>query len=112
LNIKIASQNQRIKNLSGGNQQKVIISRWLLVGSKILILDEPTRGIDVNAKLEIHQLLRALTEKGLSILLISSEMEEVLSLSDRILVMHEGHAKGLVNAKDSTQESLLQIALS
>ena len=112
LNIKVSSQSQKIKNLSGGNQQKVIIARWLLAGSKILILDEPTRGIDVNAKEEIHQLLRTLTENGLSILLISSEMEEVLNVSDRIVVMHEGKGKGIVKAKESTQESLLQLALS
>ncbi|MFA7109751.1 MAG: sugar ABC transporter ATP-binding protein [Sphaerochaetaceae bacterium] len=112
LGIKVSSTKQRIKNLSGGNQQKVIIARCLLSNCKILILDEPTRGIDVNGKQEIHDLLRFLTTKGYSIIVISSEMEEVLDLSDRILIMHEGIKKGEVLSKQATQEKIMQIALT
>ena len=110
--IKIGSAEDPITSLSGGNQQKVILSRWLMRGCKVLILDEPTRGIDVNAKLEIQNVLRGLCDQGLSIIYISSELLEVLEVSDRILVMHEGHIKGVQRADQATQESLLQLAMS
>jgi len=110
--IKIGSQKDRITSLSGGNQQKAIIGRWLMKNSNILIMDEPTRGIDVNAKFEIQRELRRLTEKGLSIIFISSEIEEVMDVSDRIMVMHEGAMKGIVNAADTSPERLLQLAMS
>nr|WP_321454969.1 sugar ABC transporter ATP-binding protein [uncultured Cohaesibacter sp.] len=110
--IKIGQTSDLITSLSGGNQQKVILARWLMGESRILILDEPTRGIDVNAKLEIQTLLRELADEGLSIVYISSELQEVLDVSDRILVMHEGHAKGTVRANEATQESLLALAMS
>ncbi|WP_319528827.1 sugar ABC transporter ATP-binding protein [uncultured Cohaesibacter sp.] len=110
--IKIGETSDLITSLSGGNQQKVILARWLMGESRILILDEPTRGIDVNAKLEIQTLLRELADEGLSIVYISSELQEVLDVSDRILVMHEGHAKGTVRATEATQESLLALAMS
>ena len=87
--IKTASRETLIKNLSGGNQQKVIVARWMAKGIKMLILDEPTRGIDVNAKGEIHQLIRDLADNGISVVVISSEMEEVMALSDRIMVVHQ-----------------------
>jgi ribose transport system ATP-binding protein len=113
LRIKIGSPRDPITSLSGGNQQKVIIGRWLMKNSRILIMDEPTRGIDVNAKAEIQKELRRFTDDaGLSIIFISSELEEVLDVSDRILVMHEGRIKGVRNAQDATQESLLQLAMS
>ncbi len=112
LAIRSTSQDQRIAELSGGNQQKVILGRWLLTGCKILILDEPTRGIDVNAKFEIYALLRRLADAGMAILAISSEMEEVLALSDRILVLHEGRLKGDVAAIEANQETLLTLAIS
>jgi ABC-type sugar transport system ATPase subunit len=110
LKIKVRSQDEKIANLSGGNQQKVIFSRCLLSGSRILILDEPTRGIDVNAKAEIHDLLRKLAISGISIIVISSELEEILSLSDRIIVMNEGEIKGELPASSASQEDILKLA--
>ena len=112
IRIKLASGEDPITSLSGGNQQKVILARWLMRGAKILILDEPTRGIDVNAKFEIQSVLRDLCEQGLSILYISSELLELLEVSDRILVMHEGQIKGVQRAETATQESLLQLAMT
>ena len=112
LKIKIGNPQDRITSLSGGNQQKVIIGRWLMKNSKILILDEPTRGIDVNAKFEIQRELRRLTENGLSIIFISSEIEEVIDVSDRIIVMHEGSVKGLCTAAEASPERLMQLAMS
>jgi ABC-type sugar transport system ATPase subunit len=112
LDIRTPSIRQRIQNLSGGNQQKVILARWLLTGCRILILDEPTRGIDVNAKAEIHQLLRQLVKEGISVLFISSELKEVIDIADRIIIMHEGDYKGEVIAGETSQEQILQIALS
>ena len=112
IRIKIASGRDPITSLSGGNQQKVILARWLMRGSRILILDEPTRGIDVNAKFEIQSVLKGLCEQGLSIVYISSELLELLEVSDRILVMHEGRIKGVQRAEAATQESLLQLAMS
>ncbi|MCY0094158.1 sugar ABC transporter ATP-binding protein [Hoeflea ulvae] len=112
LSIKIGQPSDAITTLSGGNQQKVIIARWLMKNSRVLILDEPTRGIDANAKTEIQSVLRDLTAKGLSIIYISSELQEVIDVSDRIVVMHEGRIRGTVNAHDATPESLLAIAMS
>jgi ABC-type sugar transport system ATPase subunit len=112
LNIKTKDLKEKISNLSGGNQQKVILSRWLLKGSKILILDEPTRGIDVNAKAEIHNLLKQLANKGIGIILISSELEEVIENADRILILHEGRLKGEVDPKQTSQEEILKICLT
>jgi len=112
IGIKTSRTETPIKNLSGGNQQKVIIARWLLKKCRTLILDEPTRGIDVRAKFEIQSFLRELTKEGLSIIYISSEMEEVLEVSDRIMVMHLGKVKGIVDADQATQEGLLGIAMS
>ncbi|HAK45754.1 MAG TPA: D-xylose ABC transporter ATP-binding protein, partial [Spirochaeta sp.] len=107
---KTPTLEQLIKNLSGGNQQKVLISRWLLTTPEILILDEPTRGIDVGAKSEIHRLIGELAKMGKSIIMISSEMQEVLSMSDRIMVMHEGKCSGEISRKDATQEKILALA--
>ena len=111
--IKTASLNTLIKNLSGGNQQKVIVARWMAKGIKMLILDEPTRGIDVNAKSEIHDLIRQLADEGVAVVVISSEMDEVLALADRIMVMHAGRISGYIENKDMdtvTQEDVLKIA--
>lgn len=110
--IKISDQDQLISNLSGGNQQKVILGRWLATGCRVLLLDEPTRGIDVNAKFEIHRILRELAEAGLAILVISSEFEEVIGLADQIIVMHEGRIKGCVPASEATQEKLLTMSVA
>lgn len=113
MKAKFNSLKDPITSLSGGNQQKFIIARWLMRDAHVLIMDEPTRGIDVNAKFEIQAVLRRLTEeRGLSIIVISSEMEELLEIADRILVMHEGAVKGVVDRRDATQEGLLQLAMS
>jgi inositol transport system ATP-binding protein len=110
LDIKSPSMDQLIKLLSGGNQQKVLVSRWLLTSPDILILDEPTRGIDVGAKAEIHKLMCKLAQGGKAIIMISSELPEILGMSDRILVMHEGRVGGIFERKDATQESIMQAA--
>ena len=109
--IKTAGREALIKNLSGGNQQKVIVARWLAKKVRMLILDEPTRGIDVNAKGEIHALIRQMADEGVAVAVISSEMEEVLQLADRIMVMHNGVISGWVdNPAEVTQEDVLKIA--
>ncbi|GHB99325.1 ribose ABC transporter ATP-binding protein RbsA [Providencia stuartii] len=110
-NIKTPSMDQIIGNLSGGNQQKVAIARGLMTRPKVLILDEPTRGVDVGAKKEIYQLINQFKKEGLSIILVSSEMPEVIGMSDRILVMHEGHISGEFSAKQATQEVLMAAAV-
>jgi inositol transport system ATP-binding protein len=110
LDIKSPSMHQLIKLLSGGNQQKVLVSRWLLTSPDILILDEPTRGIDVGAKAEIHRLMSKLVQEGKAIIMISSELPEILGMSDRILVMHEGRVGGIFERKEATQESIMQAA--
>jgi len=110
LKVKAPSQKTQIGNLSGGNQQKVILGRWLLTDSAIIMLDEPTRGIDVVSKMEIYQLMIDLAEKGKSILFISSEMPELLGVSDRILVMSNGYVAGIVDTGATTQEEILNLA--
>lgn len=110
LDIKTPNLDQTIENLSGGNQQKVLISRWLLTDPDILILDEPTRGIDVGAKAEIHKLMTKLAQDGKTIIMISSELPEVLGMSDRIMVMHEGKKSGVIDREDATQEKILHLA--
>ena len=110
LELKTPTMDQLIKLLSGGNQQKVLVSRWLLTTPDILILDEPTRGIDVGAKSEIHRLMSKLAQEGKAILMISSELPEILGMSDRVLVMHEGRISGEFARKDATQESIMRAA--
>ncbi|OOF23060.1 ribose ABC transporter ATP-binding protein RbsA [Salinivibrio sp. IB574] len=110
-NIKTPTREQIIGNLSGGNQQKVAIAKGLMTKPKVLILDEPTRGVDVGAKKEIYQLINQFKAEGMSIILVSSEMPEVLGMSDRILVMHEGRVCGEFDAKDANQETLLACAV-
>jgi inositol transport system ATP-binding protein len=110
LEIKTPSMDQVIKLLSGGNQQKVLVSRWLLTTPDILILDEPTRGIDVGAKAEIHRLMCKLAQEGKAIIMISSELPEILGMSDRVLVMHEGKVGGEFQRKDATQENIMRAA--
>ncbi|GLQ76123.1 ribose ABC transporter ATP-binding protein RbsA [Vibrio penaeicida] len=110
-NIKTPTRDQIIGNLSGGNQQKVAIAKGLMTKPKVLILDEPTRGVDVGAKKEIYQLINKFKSEGMSIILVSSEMPEVLGMSDRILVMHEGRISGEFDAKDADQEKLLACAV-
>ena len=110
LALKTPSLDQLIQNLSGGNQQKVLISRWLLTLPDILMIDEPTRGIDVGAKSEIHRLMSMLAQQGKAIIMVSSEMPEVLGMSDRVVVMHEGRVSGVVDRADATQETIMQLA--
>lgn len=97
--------------LSGGNQQKVLLAKWLATNPKVLILDEPTRGIDVGAKAEIYSIINNLAKTGLAIVLISSEMPEVMNMSDRIMVMHESHIRGELNHNDFSQELILKYAM-
>lgn len=108
--IKTPSLKQKIENLSGGNQQKVLISRWLLNQPDILIIDEPTRGIDVGAKSEIHKVISELVCSGKSVIMISSELPEVLGMSDRVVVMHEGKVSGILNRSEATQVSVMEHA--
>ena len=110
MRIKTPSQNTEIRSLSGGNQQKVIIGRWLLTKPEILLLDEPTRGIDVGAKYEIYQLIINLANEGKGIIMVSSEMPELLGVCDRILVMSGGRLAGEVNAAETSQEEILTLA--
>lgn len=112
LKIKTPSINQLVMNLSGGNQQKVVVAKWLVDNSDILIFDEPTRGIDVGAKQEIYELMNRLVNEGKSIIMISSEMAEILRMSDRIVVMCEGRITGEVDIKDATQEKIMHLATS
>jgi inositol transport system ATP-binding protein len=110
LRVKAPSLGEVIQNLSGGNQQKVLIGRWLLTRPKILILDEPTRGIDVGAKAEIHRLVSQLAGQGVAVLMISSELPEVLGMSDRVMVMHEGRMTGIVDRKYADQVRIMELA--
>ncbi|AOH43314.1 D-xylose ABC transporter ATP-binding protein [Anaerolineaceae bacterium oral taxon 439] len=110
LGIKTASIDSKASSLSGGNQQKVVISKWLAVNPKIIILDEPTRGIDVGAKSEIHKLLRELASAGIGIIIISSELPEVIGLCDRVIVIHEGRISGQLLSNQFSEESILRLA--
>jgi len=110
LALKPAQTGALVRTLSGGNQQKVILAKWLLCSTKVLLLDEPTRGVDIGAKVEIYRLINALAEAGVGVLLISSEMPEVLGMSDRILVMREGRLVGDLERKEASEERLLQLA--
>jgi len=112
LDIRTPSLEQQVVNLSGGNQQKVSLAKWLFVKPDILILDEPTRGIDVGAKYEIYTIMKELVAYGMSIIMISSELPEVLGMSDRIYVMSEGRFTGVLESKDATQESIMRLATS
>ena len=109
MSVKTPSQNTLIGSLSGGNQQKVILGRWLLTEPEILLLDEPTRGIDVGAKYDIYQLMIDLAKKDKAIMMVSSEMPELLGVTDRILVMSNGRVAGIVNTKETTQEEILRL---
>jgi ribose transport system ATP-binding protein len=110
LNIKTSSDLKLAKFLSGGNQQKVVIGKWLAVGPRVLLLDEPTRGIDVGAKQEIYKLVESLARQKMAILFVSSEMEEVLGLADRVLVMHEGRLTGELDQSELTEENIMRLA--
>lgn len=110
LSIKTPSLQARADSLSGGNQQKVVISKWLMSQPKVLIMDDPTRGIDVGAKYEIYRLMNDLAEQGMAIIMISSELEEVLGMSDRVMVMCEGHSTKTLDIKEASQEKIMRLA--
>jgi inositol transport system ATP-binding protein len=110
LNIKISDFKVAANTLSGGNQQKIVLAKWLLGNVKIMILDEPTRGIDVGSKAEIHRLMCKFVREGMAIIMISSELPEILGMSDRIVVMQEGHINGILSRKEANQESIMKLA--
>jgi ribose transport system ATP-binding protein len=110
LRIKTSGPEQEVKSLSGGNQQKVVFGKWLGTEPKLLILDEPTRGVDVGAKKEIYSIMNELTEKGFSIIMVSSELPEILGMSDRVMVIHEGKLTAIIDKKDANQEKIMEAA--
>ncbi len=110
MNVRTPSLEQKMINLSGGNQQKVLVGRWLLNEPEILIVDEPTRGIDVGAKAEIYKLLSNLAEQGKCIIMISSELPEILGMSDRVMVMCEGRMTGIIEKQNLCQERIMRYA--
>lgn len=110
LRIKTPGQEQMATNLSGGNQQKVVLARWLLAGPKVLILDEPTRGIDVGAKQEIYRIMQDIAKQGMAIIMISSEMLELIGMSDRIMVISEGKLSGILEKSEFSQQKILELA--
>ena len=110
MSVKTPSDRQIVRYLSGGNQQKVVLGKWLAMEPKVLLLDEPTRGIDVGAKQEIYGLMENLAKRGVAILFVSSEMEEVLGMSDRTLVMHEGRITGELSRDELSEEAIMQLA--
>ena len=112
LRIKTPSIESPAANLSGGNQQKVVLAKWLSLGPKVILFDEPTRGIDVGAKAEIYQLMRKLADEGVAVLMISSDMEEILGNSDRVAVMHEGRISGVLDRSQCTQEAIMRLAVA
>jgi len=110
LRIATPNVNQVVHNLSGGNQQKVVLSKWLLLNPKVLIVDEPTRGVDVGAKAEVHRLLHQVARRGIAVIVISSDLPEVLATADRIIVMREGRIAGEFNGAGATEEAVLRLA--
>ena len=107
LNIRMAGPEQLVANLSGGNQQKVVLARWLALRPRVLIVDEPTRGIDVGAKVEVHNLLFEMARSGIAVIAISSELPEVLAISDRIVTMREGRVTGDIRRDEANEEILM-----
>ncbi|MBP3039193.1 sugar ABC transporter ATP-binding protein [Bacillaceae bacterium Marseille-Q3522] len=110
LTVKTESQDAAAGSLSGGNQQKVVIAKWIGIGPKVLIMDEPTRGVDIGAKREIYQLMNELTDRGVAIIMVSSELPEIIGMSDRILVVHEGEISGELTKAEATQEKIMTFA--
>jgi ribose transport system ATP-binding protein len=112
LKIRTASIEAAAANLSGGNQQKVVLAKWLSLNPKLILFDEPTRGIDVGAKAEIYQLMRRLADDGVAIVMISSDMEEILGNSDRVAVMHDGRITGVLDRAECSQEAIMRLAVA
>jgi ribose transport system ATP-binding protein len=111
LSIRAPGVATKVGSLSGGNQQKVVLAKWLSMKPRVMIFDEPTRGVDVGAKKEIYLMLRSLADSGVAILMISSDMEEVIGVSDRIAVMHEGMISGFLDRRDFSEHNVLQLAV-
>ncbi len=111
LDIRTSNVGLKTGSLSGGNQQKVVLAKWLAMKPKAMIFDEPTRGIDVGAKAEIYRLMRELSDAGVAVLMISSDMEEVIGVSDRVAVMHEGHIEGVLDRSQCSEENILRLAV-
>jgi D-xylose transport system ATP-binding protein len=110
LHIKTPSLEQKVGNLSGGNQQKIVLAKWLLTNPKLLILDEPTRGIDVGARYEIYKIMNDLVDRGVVVIMISSDLAEIIGMSDRILVFHEGRIAGELSADEASAERIMTMA--
>ena len=110
LNIRLTKITQPVSTLSGGNQQKVVLGKWLDFEPDVVLFDEPTRGIDIGAKTEIYNIMGVLAEKGVAIIMVSSELPELISVADRIMVMSEGQMKGVVSQQDATQEKIMTLA--
>ena len=108
--IKCFGPEHECGNLSGGNQQKVVLAKWVATDPKILILDEPTRGVDIGAKKEIYSVINDLAAKGVAVVMVSSELPEVLGMSDRIMVVHEGHVTGIIDAATADQAKVMTLA--
>jgi ribose transport system ATP-binding protein len=111
LAVKAASSEVPIATLSGGNQQKVVLGKWLALRPRVIVFDEPTQGVDVGAKAEIHRLIRGLADEGAAVILISSDMEEIVAESDRVAVMHDGRITGILPRADCTPESIMRLAV-
>jgi rhamnose transport system ATP-binding protein len=110
LQVKFGRLTDLVNTLSGGNQQKVVLAKWLATGPRVLIVDEPTRGIDVGTKAEVHRLLSSLVADGMAVLMISSDLPEILGMADRVLVMHEGRLTAEISRADATEESVMAAA--
>jgi ABC-type sugar transport system ATPase subunit len=110
LRVACREPGEPVKNLSGGNQQKVILARWLLAGPRVLIVDEPTRGVDVGAKVEIHDLLFDQARRGKAVVVISSDLPEVLAVADRVLVLREGRLAGVLRGDEATEAAVMELA--
>jgi ribose transport system ATP-binding protein len=112
LTVKAASIETSVATLSGGNQQKVVLAKWLALRPRVIVFDEPTQGVDVGAKAEIHKLIRSLADEGAAVVMISSDMEEVVAESDRVAVMHDGRVTGILTRAECTPESIMQLAVA
>ena len=111
MRIKAPDDSYNASTLSGGNQQKIVLGKWMSMNPKVIIFDEPTRGIDVGARSEIYKLMHDFAAKGVAIIMISSDMEEILGVADRIAVMHEGHLTGFLNRKEFSEQAVMQLAV-
>jgi len=112
LAVKVASIETPVAALSGGNQQRVVLGKWLALRPRVIVFDEPTQGVDVRAKVEIHRLIRGLADEGTAVVMISSDLEEIVAESDRVAVMHDGHLTGILSRADCTPEAVMQLAVA